>query len=88
MPVDPIEDAEKELLEATKKQLLEAFNELRAFQGRVPLTAFPENHCSFCGEAKEDAGPLVQGIAPFIFICRQCTVDAQHAFLRNDSPTA
>ena len=63
-------------------QILESTNAIRAIRGLPALETLPERYCSFCGGPKEDVGALVQGIGDSAFICRTCTAEAQHAFLR------
>jgi hypothetical protein len=74
-------------IQAAKRELLEVSNALRAIRGEPPLTNVPTEFCSFCARPKEDVGALVQGLRDFVFICRECVVEAQRAFLR-DQPEA
>jgi hypothetical protein len=77
-------DDEERELRATRAEMLQAFNEMRAVRGKPPLKEFPAASCSFCGEPKEDVGPLVQGLSENVFICRGCATEAQHVLLRGN----
>jgi hypothetical protein len=76
---------DSEPLEALKASFLAEMNEVRVALGQPPLKHVPEEICMFCGKPKEEVGTLFSGIFPFIFICRDCTVGAQRAFLRGRS---
>ncbi len=64
-----------------RKELLDAFNEVRAVRGEPPLTEFPEPpFCSFCGKGRSETGALVEGLDAHI--CLLCASEAAR-LLRN-----
>ena len=64
-----------------EKELLHAFNQLRAIRGYPPLTEHPEPpYCSFCGRPKNEMGALVEGVNAYI--CLDCAGEARNLLLR------
>ena len=74
-----------EKMKAAMKELLEASNTLREYQGLPQLSALPTKFCAFCGGSKEDVGPLVHAERGSAFICRECAVQASRALMRDQS---
>jgi len=64
-----------------EKELLHAFNQLRAIRGYPPLTEHPEPpFFLFCGRPKNEMGALVEGVNAYI--CLDCAVEARNLLLR------
>ena len=64
-----------------EKELLQAFNQLRALRGYPPLKEHPEPpFCSFCGRPKNEMGALVEGVDAHI--CIDCAEEAHNLLLR------
>lgn len=72
------EDAE---LRMAEKEILAAFNELRAIRRQPPLSEMPEPpYCAFCGRSKKETGALVEGLTAYI--CFDCASEARRLLLQ------
>lgn len=68
--------------QVAERELLNALNEVRRVRGLKPLHAPPKPpFCSFCGEGKDQAAALVEGLNAFI--CDRCAAEGQQVMRKS-----